>query len=812
MLWSAATSRLSGLSYRPAPQWDAGPANGAIDSPLNVHYIHLTTYLFGDVGKLKRSAAFGHGPIRDTSMIAPTPGPERVRFDGFEADLHTGELHKSGRKVRLPNQSFSVLAMLLARAGQLVTREELRARLWPAGTFVEYDQSLNAAVNRLREALRDSAEKPRFIETLPKRGYRFIGIIQPEPQEHLPPAVPDSNGQALSAPIPVPVETTPSGPGSRPDPAPLWMPVPANLAASTGGRRSGSLAAAFSAMFAVLLISAGLFLLGHRSQTEQPPVPRDVVPFTSLPGQEVAPTFSPDGSHIAFAWNGETGDEREFDLYVKEVGSERLLRLTHRPAKGIVPAWSPDGASIAFVRWTENNSEIFLIPALGGVERRVVSSNVGVLHLIRISWSPDGKRIAYPAYGSRGGQEIYLVALDTLQTQPLLSPAPQCQDALEPAFSPDGTQLALVCASSWGVYDIDVVAIPDGSLRKLTSMMGDPQGLAWSTSGNRIVFANDTGRGGELWELTMDGRLRQLPFGEDGTAPAVAPLGSRIAYVRSQNITDIWRIDLTAAHPEDTATKLIYSTRTQRSAHYTDDGTHIAFQSSRSGSTEIWLTDGAGADPLRLTSFNGPFTDMPSWCADGRRIAFDSTASGAEAIYIEDITERLPRKVATSRTNLSRPAWSQDCRWLFASDGEPRLYRFPSGGGPAERFSSRPSNRAVPLADRVIFSVLQSNGIVLWSKRSGTDPEQPVAGMPRLSYSDAWTANSIGIYYTDSSAARPTVNFYDFATRTSRRITTLTTSPIPGNGFGVEVSADGRWLLYPRVDDLQSDIMLGPAS
>ena len=77
-----------------------------------------------------------------------------------------GELHRSGRKVRLPNQSFNVLAMLLGRAGELVTREELRARLWPTGTFVEYDQSLNAAVNRLREALRDSAEKPRFIETL----------------------------------------------------------------------------------------------------------------------------------------------------------------------------------------------------------------------------------------------------------------------------------------------------------------------------------------------------------------------------------------------------------------------------------------------------------------------------------------------------------------------------------------------------------------------------------------------------------------------------------------------------------------------
>src|SRR5438105_12482124 len=113
-------------------------------------------------------------------MTQPRHGANRIRFEAFEADLRTEELFYSGRRVRLPQQSFRVLAMLLERAGQLVTREELRARLWPDGTSVEYDQGLNTAVNRLREALRDSAEAPRFIETLPKRGYRFIAAVDPD--------------------------------------------------------------------------------------------------------------------------------------------------------------------------------------------------------------------------------------------------------------------------------------------------------------------------------------------------------------------------------------------------------------------------------------------------------------------------------------------------------------------------------------------------------------------------------------------------------------------------------------------------------
>src|SRR3981081_2411643 len=105
-------------------------------------------------------------------------GSDRLRFGVYEADLHTGELWKHGARVKLVGQPFEILAVLVRRPGQLVTREELRARLWPGDTFVDFNHGLNAAVNKLRDVLCDSADTPKYIETLPRRGYRFVAAVE----------------------------------------------------------------------------------------------------------------------------------------------------------------------------------------------------------------------------------------------------------------------------------------------------------------------------------------------------------------------------------------------------------------------------------------------------------------------------------------------------------------------------------------------------------------------------------------------------------------------------------------------------------
>src|SRR5450755_1724336 len=110
--------------------------------------------------------------------LMPSYGTRVVRFSVFEVDLRAGELRRNGIKVKIQNQPFQILAMLLERPGEIVTRDEMRARLWPVETFVDFDHGLNSAIRRLRDTLGDSAESPTFVETLGHRGYRFVSPIE----------------------------------------------------------------------------------------------------------------------------------------------------------------------------------------------------------------------------------------------------------------------------------------------------------------------------------------------------------------------------------------------------------------------------------------------------------------------------------------------------------------------------------------------------------------------------------------------------------------------------------------------------------
>jgi len=214
-------------------------------------------------------------------MTQPVLSPAVIRFEVFEVDLKGGELRKGGRKVKLQEQPFRVLALLLERPGEIVSREELRQTLWPADTFVDFDHGLNSAVARLREALNDSASQPRFIETIPRQGYRFIALLDL-------PAPPQPSPRIARL-------ETPSSRGR-------WVAAGATLLG--------------------LLFGVGVWwFIQERADASFPPV--EVVPLVGLPGYEAGPAFSPDGNQVAFLQFGGQENTGIYTTVVGGLGHER---------------------------------------------------------------------------------------------------------------------------------------------------------------------------------------------------------------------------------------------------------------------------------------------------------------------------------------------------------------------------------------------------------------------------------------------------------------------------------------------------------
>jgi DNA-binding winged helix-turn-helix (wHTH) protein len=368
-----------------------------------------------------------------------------IRFGVFELNTETGELRKAGVRLRVPEQSIQVLTTLLERPGELVTREELRTKLWPDDTVVEFDHSINSAVKRLRQALGDTAETPRFIETLPRRGYRFVF-----PLDRAEPA--------------------------RPEPA-----------------RTRTLKRKLYGLAAVVLVVClgGLGWAVSHGRVHRTAPSTLVVPFTSLAGTEEYPAFSPDGNQLAFVWAPSDGSSPS--IYVKLIGAGTMLRVT-TPASGrdSFPAWSPDGGRIAFCRESPGSSGYYIVPALGGPERQIAPRSTGCG---RLDWLPDGKHVVV----AEGTLALLTIAVETGEESALSSPEHEAGAYSDPAVSPDGKTLAFVRWLAANDTEIYLMGLPAGRERRLTRDGVRIWGLAWLPDSSGVVFAS--GRAGGVQRL-----------------------------------------------------------------------------------------------------------------------------------------------------------------------------------------------------------------------------------------------------------------------------------------------------------------------
>jgi Tol biopolymer transport system component len=560
----------------------------------------------------------------------------------------------------------------------------------------------------------------------------------------------------------------------------------------------------------VALVTIAALWIGWPREPPGPPL--RIKPITSYPGGEGEPALSPDGNQVAFVWRR----EQTQGIYIKLIDGGEPLLVSRGTEDSYAPAWSPDGRQIAFIRHVrdgdgQGRDAIFVVTALGGAERRLATSHA---EMHGLSWSRDQKILAIVDRESTDEPDaIFLLSLESAQRRRLTRPPAGYIGDRQPRFSPDGRTLAFIRRVAPGKDDFYLVPVDGGEERRLTVGSSPKFGLDWTADGRSIVFSSSRLGGGgvfSLWRVPVSGGDPELlEFGAHGVWPTVARRGGRLAYVKGEEKSDIWRVGGPSA-PEDnrSPTRLISSTWLDLMPRYSPDGRQIAFVSMRSGASEIWICDSDGSNPRQLTFLNeSPGNGTPSWSPDGEHIAFSLWKEGSVDVYVVSLSGGPPRRLTTGPSMEVSSSWSQDGRWIYFhanQSGRFEVWKAPAEGGDALQVTTHGGTEAFESRDgRILYFTKSLPGGVppgIWRlpRDGGKEVQVLDRGRPL-----SWALLEQGILYLDRSSEPPALELFQFATGQVSRVAVVE-DVFDG---GLSASPDGRSVLYTR-EVHEADIML----
>ena len=726
-------------------------------------------------------------------MATSKPFPPCARFDQFQVHLTSGVLERSGVRVPVQAQPLQVLRLLLQAEGKVVTREELRKVLWPDDTFVDFELGVNTAVKKLRQALADPADRPNFIETLPRIGYRFLIPVQ---------WVLDESGKGAAS---IPQVSEPASP------PPLTATTSNAPSESHTSRRI--LLLTLACTFLALLSGIVLWRSFRTSPDSSLPA-LEIVPLVATSGGQEEPAFSPDGNQVAFV---HVGDASAAGIYITLTDGGNLLRLTDNTGDA-GPAWSPDGRQIAFGRHSKDihgkdTLDLYVIPALGGTPHKLYSTTTDEWRNDYLSWSPDGKVLAFTDSALDGSRSwISLLSVADLTARPLTSPQENHIDC-DAVFSPDGSTILFNRKVGWE-RDLFLLPATGGTPRQITFDDRQIVGYTWTVDGSDIVFASNRRGLTSLWRVSASGGAPRPVQGVGAPAyrPSIPRTGNQLVYTQFFYSSNIWRLNLKEEkNAQGPPVRVTSTTRGLNGRpNVSLDGKKIALDSDRLGYSDIWSCDSDGSNCAQVTSFQRE-TGTARWSPDGHFLVFESQAHGREDVYVTEVPGGPPRLVPTfPGANNGAPNWSRDGQWIyFYSDhqGLPyQLWKVPFKGGSPVQVTKNGGVYAIESEDRrfLYYSKFTQPGV--WKMPLNGGDETLVLDQPPGDHWCDWAPTRDGIYFLKEEPHNGKIYFFDFATEKAIPILALE-KPAPLYG-GLALSPDGKSLLFSQQDFWDFHIML----
>jgi Tol biopolymer transport system component/DNA-binding winged helix-turn-helix (wHTH) protein len=632
------------------------------------------------------------------------------RFGSFILDTDQRVLFREDKPVPLTPKVFDTLLILVEKKGRIVEKDELMNRLWP-DTFVE-ETNLTFNIKQLRKLLGDDARQPVYVETVSRRGYRFIANVEElltdddvgqmtrrfessarqSAAEPEPAARAEAPDQVVAAPIPAsasgeavsaasaesrPAITstnslTPPRPSSRGTTAPLTSVSATTAAEQEGGGIKKREIILFAGFLILLLAVAVLFYVLNRSATS-PVVTghfhrvklRDL---TNL-GKASAAAVSPDGKFISYV----VTENGKYSLWTKAIATGSAVEIIPPNETGIfTTTFSPDGEYVYYlVRYKDFRTVLHRIPVLGGKSSQIkadVGNDVS-------SFSPDGRQFTYTRLSPDLTESQLHVAATEGDERRVIATRPSSEAFMDgPSWSPDGNLIAIGSAGS-----VFLVSVATGEIKPITQRQWDYVGrVVWFKDGSGLAL---TGRAkgedkAQIWHVSYpSGETRRITndlLDYDLTSISVTSNNRSMVTVQQQATSSIWVVpDLDAsrarqliarANSEDGVTGLAW----------TPDG-RIIYTSRVSGHINLWGTDREGSNTLQVT--NSIASDsLPCVSADGRYVVFASNRSGRRELWRADIDGSNEKQLTTSG-RVSTPTFSSDGRWVIYAKAEDSVSR-----------------------------------------------------------------------------------------------------------------------------------------
>lgn len=699
-------------------------------------------------------------------------------------------LLRGDEPIALMPKAFDTLVALVHRAGRLADKEELLHEVWP-DAFVE-EANLTQNVFALRRALGTADDGKPYIETVPKRGYRFVARVEVIAGDV---AAPDAAapGLAPTPALPIPAAEVPVGTLTT-APSPEMRPA-----------RRIERALAIAAVAAALVLTVMLF---REWRKPRPASAEMTMTRLTTIGRVVNVAISPDGKYVAYA----VRENANQSLWVRQAATQSVVQIVPPAPGGYVGlTFTPDGNHIFYNLSSGGTARrtLYEVPTLGGTPRRVMENLRGGA----VSFSPDGRQFAFVRV-TRGEQSALMVAaIDGSAARALVSLRNPPDEIDAPAWSPDGNRIAYAVTSrdrnDTGIFEVSVAG---GSVRPLT----DRRWLriikaAWVNDGSSLILLATAGESFtyQIWQLSYpDGTATRITNDLNSYGSmSVAAAANAIAAVLSDTEANIW------VAPDNDAARIRAVTtgsgKADAAAAWTPDG-RIVYHSNVSGAHDIWIVSAAGGNPQQLTR-DARINQGPAVSPDGRQIVFMSDRAGVPHLWRMSVDGSDQRQLTNGPDGEQNPQFSPDGRWIVyrTSSGKATVWKVPAAGGEPRRLTDTLSFvPSVSPDGRWLAYVYQDDDApprIAVAPFEGEGPVRtfPFSAAPLLPRLLRWTRDSRGLAYVAAENEGSNIVAQPLDGGEPVRLTNFTSGRI----FSFAWSADGRQLAVSR-GAVRSDVVL----